>query len=309
MSGETLASTLLSLANWLTYLAYLGLTGSVAGQLVILPRAVRHEVDGDPAWPVVTRRFLAVATTAALLLLVASAARLYAQTYSVFGLDESVNAELLELVALQSRWGGQWRPQLIVTVMAVCAVVSVRLLPRAGWWLCALCVSGLAIAFPMTGHAMAHAGGVALAWTLQTGHIVAAGLWLGTLTAVFCAIVALRAASGQDDQVAALVQAFSPVAVGAVSAVVVTGAWTTVVYLDVWSDLWTTPWGRALMLKVVLVSATGAVGAYNWRKIRPRLGASAETGVLMRSSRLELVLGGLVLVVTAILVHLPILDQ
>ena len=309
MSGETLASTLLSVANWLTYLAYLGLTGSVAGQLVILPRAARHEVDGDPAWPVVTRRLLGVATTAALLLLVASAARLYAQTYSVFGLDEPVTAELLELVALQSRWGGQWRPQAIVTVMAVCAVVSVRFLPRAGWWLCAFSVAGLAIAFPMTGHAMAHAGGVALAWTLQAGHIVAVGLWLGTLTAVFCAIVALRGTPGPDGQVAALVHAFSPVAIGAVSAVVVTGAWTTVLYLDGWNELWTTPWGRALLLKVVLVSATGAVGAYNWRKLRPRLGTSSVTGALMRSSRLELVLGGLVLVITAILVHLPMINQ
>ena len=309
MSGETLASTLLSLANWLTYLAYLGLTGSVAGQLVILPLAVRHGVDADPAWPVVTRRFLGVATTAALLLLVASAARLYAQTYSVFGLDEPITTELLKLVALETRWGGQWWPQLIVTVVAVCGVATIWILPRAGWWLCALCVAGLAIAFPMTGHAMAHAEGVALAWTLQAGHIVAVGLWLGTLTAVFCAIVALRAMPGQDHQVAALVHTFSPVAVGAVSAVVVTGAWTTVLYLDGWSDLWRTPWGRALILKVVLVCGTGAVGAYNWRKLRPRLGTSAATGVLIRSSRLELVLGGLVLIATAILVHLPRLGQ
>ena len=305
MSGETVASVHASVANWITYVAFLGLTGSVCGQLVIKPLCEWQGAESAVPWVVVTRRFLLVATSSACLLLVASAAKLHAQTYAVFGLDEPVTVELMQLVALETRWGGQWRPQLFAAVSAASAVMLIRGLPKLGWWLSAVGVLALAVTLPMTGHAMAHVGGAGVPWTLQAGHGLAAGVWLGTLATVVCATVVLRATPGQHGQVASLVRSFSPVAVGAVAAVIVTGVWTTVLYLGAWSDLWMTPWGRALMLKVVLVLATGAVGAYNWRRLQPRLGTSAATGALMRSSRLELILTSLALVVTAILVHLP----
>ena len=73
----------------------------------------------------------------------------------------------------------------------------------------------------------------------------------------------------------------------------VTGTGTAALYLGGWSDLGTTPWGRALTVKVVLMLATGAVGAYNWRSLRPRLGTSGATGALLRSARLELLLASL----------------
>ena len=304
MSGETLASLYTSMANWLTYVAFLGLTGSVVGQLVVRPRCDPHGPERALLWEAVSGRFRQVAVTSSVLLVVASATRLYAQTYSVFGVDEPVTAALLQVVAFDTRWGAQWFPHLVATILSVGAVMLISLVPRFGWWSAAAGVCALAATLPMTGHAMAHPGEVALPWILQTGHGLAAGVWVGTLAAVLLGVVALGA-MGKDHEVAVLVGAFSPLAVGAVMVLVITGMWTTVLYLESWAQLWHTPWGRTLIFKLVLVLATGAVGAYNWKGLRPRLGTRAATGLLLRSSGLELVVAGLVLAVTAVLVHLP----
>ena len=305
MSAETVASVYAALANWLTYVGFLGLTGSVCGELVIKPLCVWQGSSPMVPWAIVSRRFLLVATSSAWLLVAASGVKLYAQTYAVFGFDEPVTARLMQLIAVESRWGGQWRPQFFAAVFAVPAVTLIRRVPRPGWWLSAIAVAALAVTLPMTGHAMAHAGGVALPWTLQAGHGLAAAAWVGTLTAIVLAATAFRAEPDRDAGIASLVHAFSPIAIAAVVSLMVTGTATAVLYLGGWSDLWTTSWGRALMLKVVLMLATGAVGAYNWRSLRPRLGTSAATGALLGSARRELLLASLVLVVTAILVHLP----
>ena len=308
MSGETVASVYSALANWLTYVGFLGLAGSVCGQLVIKPLCVYQGSSSVVPWAIVTRRFLLVATSSAWLLVVASAAKLYAQTYAVFGLDEPVTVELMQLVAVESRWGGQWRPQFFAAVFAVPAVMLIRRVPKPGWWLSGIAVAALAVTLPMTGHAMAHVGGAGVPWTLQAGHGLAAAAWVGTLTAIVMAATAFRAEPDGDAGIASLIHAFSPVAIAAVGLLMVTGTATAVLYLGGWSDLWTTPWGRALMLKVLLMLATGAVGAYNWRSLRPRLGTATATGALMGSARLELLLASLVLVVTAVLVHLPMME-
>ena len=93
-------------------------------------------------------------------------------------------------------------------------------------------------------------------------------------------------------------------AIAAVSAIALSGVVTGVFYLGSVGDLWATPYGRALLLKVALFLATGAVGAHNWRRLTPRLGEASGTGRLLRSARLELILAAAVLLVTAVLVHL-----
>ena len=103
-----------------------------------------------------------------------------------------------------------------------------------------------------------------------------------------------------------MISVFSPLAVGAVVTVVLTGVATAVVYLEQWSDLWETGYGQTLVSKVVVMLATGTVGAYNWRFLRPRLGTPEAAGLLVRSSIVELTLACVVLIVTAVLVHLPV---
>ena len=54
-----------------------------------------------------------------------------------------------------------------------------------------------------------------------------------------------------------------------------------------------------------LLAGVAALGFYNWRRVLPTLGDDAATHRLRRSARVELGLGLVVLLVTAVLVALP----
>ena len=308
MSGETLALAYLSLAKGITYLGFFGLVGAVAVQLVAVPACRRTGAIAPPVSPLVDQRIQRVAVVSVVLLACAAVARVYAQTYSVFGLDEPVTLELMQLVALETRWGTQWLPQLEATLFVIAAVGLMLVRPRGGWWLLAVSAGALAVALPMTGHAMSHSGGATLPWTLQVGHGVAGGLWLGTLAAVVSIVRSSRvsAPAELDQLTAALVNVFSPLAVAGAGTVLVTGVATASLYFNHWSQLWQTSYGLTLLGKVALVLATGAVGAYNWRLLRPRLGTASGSVTLVRSASLELAFACGVLAVTVVLVHLPV---
>jgi putative copper export protein len=90
------------------------------------------------------------------------------------------------------------------------------------------------------------------------------------------------------------------VAVLAISGVVT--AWRHLKYV---AALWTTSYGFALIVKLCVVVIVLALGAWNWRRVRPSLGTEAATGALRRSATAELAFAGLVLLITSVLVSLP----
>ena len=300
MDGETLALVLLAGAKWITYAGLIGLTGAVAVHCLsssttgfVQPR------DGG-----VERRLGALAAGSAAVLLAGTAARLYAQTWSVFGLDEPVTLELVRVVGIDSRWGGRWQPQAGFAVLAAGAAAAWRRSPRGGWWIAAVAVTGAWITLPLTGHAMSFES--RLPWAAQVAHGIGAGAWIGALAALVAVLSGLvRQPVGQSRAVV-LAGRFSPLAVAAVGLIAVSGTVTTVFYVTAFGDLGTTGYGRVLLLKVALFLATGAIGAYNWRILLPRLGTGTGTRALLRSARLELTLAAAVLLATAVLVHLAI---
>lgn len=79
-------------------------------------------------------------------------------------------------------------------------------------------------------------------------------------------------------------------------------AWRHLVRLEA---LWTTPYGNTLMIKLVLVMAVLSMGAWNWRRMTPRIRDSGGANALARSARKELALAALVLAITAVLLSLP----
>ena len=162
--------------------------------------------------------------------------------------------------------------------------------------------AGAWITLPLTGHAMSL--DTRVPWLAQVAHGVGAGVWIGALAALVAAATGLVRQEEGHRRVTEIAGRFSSMALVAVGAIGVSGVVTALLYVGALGDLWTTAYGRVLLLKIVLFLITGAVGAYNWRVLLPRLGDAAGTRALLRSARLELVLAAGVLLATAVLVHL-----
>ena len=60
-----------------------------------------------------------------------------------------------------------------------------------------------------------------------------------------------------------------------------------------------------LLLKLAVLSVVAATGAYNWLRVKPTLGDARGATRVRRSASIELTVGLLVLLVTAILVATP----
>jgi putative copper export protein len=171
---------------------------------------------------------------------------------------------------------------------------------RAGWGLAAVAGLVLALRNVTTGRWFS---------LVNPLHETAASLWLGTLFVVLVVgLPAVLRGSGSPEArgrgVAVLVSRFSPLALGAAALLGITGVITAVRHLKYWSALWTTPYGWAFDVKLALVLCVIALGAWNWRRMTPRLGDESAAHALRRSARAELSFAALVLLVTGILVSL-----
>jgi putative copper export protein len=139
-------------------------------------------------------------------------------------------------------------------------------------------------------------------------HQLLAGLWLGTLAVMVIAGIGtvLRGPSNlRGPIVADMVNGFSPLALTCGPLLVLTGVTTALMHLHPFASLWSTAYGYALLTKLCLVAVVFGLGAWNWRRQRPRLGSEETAGLIRRSSVMELSVATLVLVVTAVLVSLP----
>jgi putative copper export protein len=139
-------------------------------------------------------------------------------------------------------------------------------------------------------------------------HLLAAGLWIGTLfVLVVAGLTAVRHAKGDRAGaiVADMVNAFSPLALACGATVVLFGVITAWQHLKALSNLWTTPYGYALIAKLCVVAMVFALGAWNWRRQRPSLGSEMAAASIRRSATAELAVATTVLIITSILVSLP----
>lgn len=107
---------------------------------------------------------------------------------------------------------------------------------------------------------------------LDQVHIVSGTVWLGGLAL----LVALAGTRGRLGDAAGplwadLWRRFSLVAMVCVGAVVVSGLWLTWKHVGAVSQLWTTGYGLALLVKVLLVLALVSAGAFNQFWLMPRI--------------------------------------
>lgn len=141
-------------------------------------------------------------------------------------------------------------------------------------------------------------------------HEYAAGYWIGTLFLIVTlglspAFRGALTAERHAAVVARMVAGFSRLALVSFGVLAVFGVITAVRHLKRPESLWTTPYGYTYIAKMCVVLGVLALGAWNWRRQKPRLGTEAGTVSMRRSATRELAVAGVVLLITSVLVSLP----
>jgi len=133
-------------------------------------------------------------------------------------------------------------------------------------------------------------------------HHLAAGIWIGALPYL---LISLHRAT-DPGRMSSIVRSFSSMAMGGVSAVLISGASLSFLYLKSPSDLYGTSYGAMVVSKMLLTAGTLALGATNFFIVR-RLGQNPESGFrrLRRLVEAEIGIGFTVMLAAASLASQP----
>ncbi len=324
-----------SLVRWLQYLGMMMLLGGFAfHQFVLLPALAktrslsdgeRARAMGASAGAVVLYSWLSLA-----LLVIASFSELVLQASTVFdkSITEAMSPTLLNRVITQTGFGKAWRLQMlaVVALLVVVFLLSRRTKQNPAndhktfWWIGLLASGVLLVAPTWTGHAAAAAKEFPFAKTNDWLHLVAAGIWVGGL--FHLALTMPKAVSGPDRRgrlhlFHSVIPIFTRLAIASTILIVLTGVYNSLMHIDRFGELWSTPYGKTLLVKVLLVVPMLLLGGVNTFIIHPRASRLIEKEEIdstntptyldrsfSRSVTIEAGLGVMVLLVASILVFL-----
>ncbi len=181
--------------------------------------------------------------------------------------------------------------------------------------LAAIPAAFIAIAPALGGHASVQQP-VAVLFPLDVAHVLAMSAWIGGLVlALFALPAATRVLAPADRTrlLAANVVRFSPIALGCVAVLLVTGTIQAIEHIATWGQLLHTGFGRAVLVKVALILVLIGFGTVNRWRVIPQLRGLVAAGsapggagrLLRRTLRGEVALVTVVLGVTAALVSYP----
>ena len=244
-------------------------------------------------------RARAIGFVAAIVLLAAYLTRLYLQVIDSF-LVAVPSAEMLrQLFFLTRDWGHGMLAQIILSAFVFCLLLYARRARSSALGVIAVTAPMAAVSVPLTGHAVAHAGSIAVA--AQATHVFAAGGWLGTLSVLW--LIGRRVQS--TASLASIVRAFSPVALTCAGLLGFAGAATYFLHVGGLDQLLTTPYGLVLVTKIAVFLSAAGVGYVNWKHLTPRLTESGQRARFTQAAALEISLAVVAILLTAVLTNLP----
>jgi putative copper export protein len=131
--------------------------------------------------------------------------------------------------------------------------------------------------------------------------LLAVAFWLGAL-----APLAIEARRREPRELGAIAARFGRIAMAVVGALLAAGAGLLWIFLESVSELWSSDYGRLVCVKLGLVAGLLAVAAWNKLRLVPRIRAGEALAVrgLRRSLFAEMLVAGLILLVTAALTTL-----
>jgi putative copper export protein len=289
-----------SLARALSFVGILVLIGATTFRNLVLPRARGTEPDLAVR---MDRRAAVLGLTASVLVILTAFARIGLESEMMAGVA-GMRAMSMTEMTLHTQWGLALQLELGAALVALISFALAIRRVRGAWTVASISAIVLAVTPALAGHAAASPRFTSLLIASDFLHVLGGASWLGSLLCVMMVgvPVSLTLMGGERWQsVAALVNAFSPVALSSAGIVVVSGIIASWVHVQHLTALWQTAYGQILLVKLGLVTLTLMTGAYNFRRVQPQLVKEEGTARLRRSAVFELGLGFLILVVTGFL--------
>jgi copper transport protein len=185
----------------------------------------------------------------------------------------------------------------IAVILSLAAGAAAALAPVYPRMLGAAAVIAIALilAPTLSGHALDRTQPRLLSVPVDLAHTLSAAIWFGGLVAL---VFALPRASADDGKRASIVARFSTVALASVCVLALTGLGRALTELGGVTEIWSTSYGRALMIKTALFVPLLVLGWLNRTRL---LGAFAR---LRRSALVESVLLLAIVAVVGVLTEL-----
>jgi putative copper export protein/methionine-rich copper-binding protein CopC len=289
-------------ARWAGFIGLLAVLGTVVFRFAVLGvLARRKEPVADLA-----ERARQIGVGAVVLLLAYAIYRLFTELRAVGHPRSPLDVTSLVALLSETTWGRGWLVGGVGAVLLLAGLVVARR-SAAGWNVAALGALAVATSPALTGHAAAEDNAL-LAVVVDVLHVLGAGAWLGTLLLVVLAGLpaTLRRVPGERGPAAAsIMRAFHPLGLVCVPLVLVSGLISAWMRLDSVAALTSSRYGTYLLVKLALFLCVALIGAYNWRRMLPVMGDETGARRIRRTASLELVVGAIVLAVTAALVVTP----
>jgi copper transport protein len=289
-----------SLARTLSFVGLLALIGTIAFRTLVVPRALGVNAE---LTALMARRAAVLGFAASILVIVMAFARTFLESQMMSAMPDMQTMSMTDM-AMHTRWGTAVSLEFGAAFLAlVCFALAVRRI-RGAWLVASMSAIVLAVTPALAGHAASSPKFTSLMIVSDFLHVLGGASWLGSLLAVLVIGIPLSLTLDGTERwssVASLVNSFSPIAMASAAVVVVSGSIASWVHVEHLSDLWQTPYGQVLMIKLALVAITLTIGAYNFRKVQPQLANEAGSARLKRSAALELSVGFLILLVTGFL--------
>jgi copper transport protein len=201
----------------------------------------------------------------ALLGLLAVAGTVELSLYAMEASGQPFSTELFQQALFETRVGNVWAARVGLGVLAAAAATWAARPGRSALWWAAAAIGGvLLVTLTQVSHAAAEAR--SLPFLADWLHVGAASLWTGGLLGLTLALLGpMRAGSAQERKGLRrrAVRRFSRVATVAVIALISTGTYAILLHVPNISALFTTPYGNALLAKLVLLVFLLAVGTAN----------------------------------------------
>jgi len=296
------------LQRWLMHVGVLLIVGVVAWTGIVRPAAIAVLQTDDvgpqtpKAFQELSRGVARIGKATAILLIPVWVLSFVVQ---ILGFRDPF-VPLIEDVSFLLRetfWGKVWVVQGILLLLL--SLNSGKLVHRSalGWMALVILVIALPVTLALSSHAMSETGiHRIIAVIADASHILAVGAWMGSLTLIL--VVGSRLGD-RESLLAAQLRAFSPVALTAVPVLILMGGTLSFYHLSAIQDLWSTPYGRVLLWKLLLAGTVLIMGLINWRFGLPTLESSTGRRTVRRRAAWEVATAGIVLAFTAVLTGIP----